>query len=235
MMKKVLTALLTTASIALACTGQALPQFSSSEFDGWIYNNPGIQLTSSDIASGNICLYKTTQGTVLTLQSPLFSCQDIDTIKAEVKWITRYYYTPQFELDRTALTIAIDDEQGIPMDSITCTPTTAGTSTHWLQFAIPVPQGIDVGRLRFVSWNADVNNCGAVNRVKTSAVAGTSQQLRGDLDGDGSISVSDVTELITLILYGTGNTDLAVADVDQDGSVSVSDVTRLIDRVLNGH
>ena len=81
-----------------------------------------------------------------------------------------------------------------------------------------------------------MNSCGAVNRINTTAVTSTTgDKTIGDLDGDGSISVSDVTELITLILYGTGNTDLAVADVDQDGSISVSDVTRLIERVLNGH
>ena len=236
MMKRAFTALLITASIALACTGQALPQFNSESFDGWIYNNPGVELTKGNIAGSKVVLYVNSQGLVLTLTSPPFSCQGIDTIKAEVKWITRYYYAPQFHLERTALTLAIDNGQGIPMDSITCTPTTPGTSTHWLQFAIPVPTGLDTCQLRFVSWNADVNSCGAVNRINTTAVTSTTDgKTIGDLDGDGSISVSDVTDLITLILYGTGNTDVAVADVDQDGSISVSDVTRLIERVLNGH
>lgn len=235
-MKRALIAFLITACIALAGIAQELPQFSSSNFDGWIYNNPGRELTSSNIASGNICLYKDSQGLVLTLTSPLFSCEGIDTIKAEVKWLTRYYYTPQFVLERTALTIAIDNEQGIPMDSMTCIPTTPGTSTHWLQFAIPVPEGLGNGRLRFVSWNADVNNCGAVSRVNTTAVTGTtSEKPIGDLDGDGITTVNDVTLLISLILNGSGNVDLAVADVDQDGSVSVSDVTRLIEKILNGH
>ena len=55
--------------------------------------------------------------------------------------------------------------------------------------------------------------------------------LPGDVDGDGRITISDVTELIDLLLTGTmaGN---PAADVDGDGRVSISDVTELIDYLL---
>lgn len=235
MMKNGLILLITTVLTTLACTAQELPQFNSSDFDGWIYNNPGIALSQENIAGNKICLYVNSDNLALTLISPVFSCEDIDTINAQVKWITRYFYVAQFVLGKTALTIALDDAQGNPMDSVTRVPTTPGTSTHMLDYSIPVPPGLKTARLRLVSWSADKTSCGAVNRVTLSGVTTTPVSTSiGDLDGDGNISVSDVTMLIELILNGSGNADLAVADVDLDGNVSVSDVTMLINRVLNG-
>lgn len=53
----------------------------------------------------------------------------------------------------------------------------------------------------------------------------------GDIDGDGSISIDDVTALIDILLGG--ETDrLVFCDVDLDGSVNIDDVTALIDRLL---
>ena len=55
----------------------------------------------------------------------------------------------------------------------------------------------------------------------------------GDLNGDGSITVGDVTALISRVL--TGDTDdIGFADVNLDGYVTVSDVTALISKVLAG-
>ena len=51
----------------------------------------------------------------------------------------------------------------------------------------------------------------------------------------GAIILCCVTLLISLILNGSMNADLAVADVDQDGGVSVGDVTRLIEKILYGY
>jgi len=53
----------------------------------------------------------------------------------------------------------------------------------------------------------------------------------GDLDGDGSTDVNDVTSIIELIL--SGQQPLASADVDGDGVVDVNDVTQLINKILN--
>ena len=56
--------------------------------------------------------------------------------------------------------------------------------------------------------------------------------LQGDVDGDGRVSINDVTFLIDLLLTGS---DIAVypgADVDGDGRVSIEDVTTLIDLLL---
>ena len=55
--------------------------------------------------------------------------------------------------------------------------------------------------------------------------------LKGDVNGDGKINVSDVTVLVNMIL-GTIPKDLARGDINGDGSVNVSDVTALVNIIL---
>lgn len=56
--------------------------------------------------------------------------------------------------------------------------------------------------------------------------------LPGDLNGDDVLNVSDLTELIQLLL-NEGSPTNPIADVNQDGVVNVSDITELINIVLN--
>ena len=55
---------------------------------------------------------------------------------------------------------------------------------------------------------------------------------RGDVNGDGQVSIADVTDLIDMIL--SGGIAPTCADCDQDGQVNIADVTTLIDGLLNG-
>ena len=55
--------------------------------------------------------------------------------------------------------------------------------------------------------------------------------LRGDVDGDGTVSIADVTTLIDRLLLSVDDYD-AVADTDADGLVTIADVTALIDYLL---
>ena len=57
----------------------------------------------------------------------------------------------------------------------------------------------------------------------------------GDADGNGVISVSDITVLIDYLMGGGGqlSNELA-ADCDGNGQLSVADVTMLIDYLLSG-
>jgi flavodoxin len=66
--------------------------------------------------------------------------------------------------------------------------------------------------------------------VTLSLSIGTTGKV-GDVDGDGEVSISDVTVLIDMLL--SGNTNNAIADVDGDGEVSIGDVSALIDILLN--
>ena len=65
-------------------------------------------------------------------------------------------------------------------------------------------------------------------QTATYEVLGT---IKGDVNGDGKVNVSDVTALINMIL-GITTTDQARADVNGDGKVNVSDVTALINLIL---
>jgi hypothetical protein len=58
---------------------------------------------------------------------------------------------------------------------------------------------------------------------------------RGDVNGDGSVNISDVTALIDYLLTGNASgINLSGADCNQDGSINISDVTALIDYLLTG-
>ena len=58
---------------------------------------------------------------------------------------------------------------------------------------------------------------------------------RGDVDGDGNVSIADVTALIDYLLSGDAAAIvLEAADCDMSGNVNISDVTELIDYLLNG-
>ena len=57
--------------------------------------------------------------------------------------------------------------------------------------------------------------------------------LRGDVDGDGSVNIADVTALIDYLLSGdAASINTANADCDEDGNINIADVTALIDQLL---
>jgi hypothetical protein len=71
---------------------------------------------------------------------------------------------------------------------------------------------------------------------ETCTVTQTATSLRGDVDDNGSVNISDVTALIDYLLTSNANgISLDGADCDQDGSINISDVTSLIDYLLTGH
>lgn len=221
---------------AVFSLAQELPQFTSDDYQNWSYNNPGIELSTGNIGSGMISLYVDSQGRALMLTSTPFSCQGIDSIAASVRWYTKSIHNANFDLAKTALTLAIDDAHGNPIDSVTCVPTTPGTSNHNLELMLPVPQGLTTARLRLVSWTGNVISSGAVKRALFTAItAQPHDNIKGDVDGNHEVSINDVTLLIDYLLTSNpSGIDLEAADVDADGNVNISDVTALIDMLLQG-
>lgn len=57
--------------------------------------------------------------------------------------------------------------------------------------------------------------------------------VRGDADGDGKVTIDDVTTLIDYLLGGS-NISIQGADADLNGSITIDDVTTLIDYLLSG-
>ena len=66
-------------------------------------------------------------------------------------------------------------------------------------------------------------------------IAAIPQPELGDADGDGQITINDVTTLVDYILSDGGDgINLDAADVDGDGTVTINDITTLIDYILKG-
>ena len=70
-------------------------------------------------------------------------------------------------------------------------------------------------------WNEFTNIAGDLVEPTTT----------GDVNGDGKVNVSDVTELVNMIL-GVIPKDESTADVNGDGKINVTDVTALINIIL---
>ena len=210
-----------------------LPQFNSDDYEGWTYNNPNVELSPSIIAGGRVIVYVNSEGLVLSLKSPQFSCLGIDVINANVTWYTKYFKDNKFDLSKASLTLVLEDGEGLPLDSVTCVPTTAGVSTHQLSLSLPVPAGLTTAQLRFVSWTGDVVSSGGIKRATITATSTTPVTVKGDVNGSGQTDITDVTDLIDFLLSGIGDIQQDAADVDLDGIVNISDVTSIIDWLIS--
>jgi hypothetical protein len=63
----------------------------------------------------------------------------------------------------------------------------------------------------------------------------TRTSIPGDVNMDGSVNISDVTKLISVVLGSVlTDYDSAAADYDRDGDIDISDVIALINRIVNG-
>ncbi len=74
--------------------------------------------------------------------------------------------------------------------------------------------------------------CGTNVELPVTELGYTYERMPGDVNGDGSIGISDVTTLIDMML-GTATGVAVNADLNEDGNISISDVTALIDMLLN--
>ena len=98
----------------------------------------------------------------------------------------------------------------------------SATTTQYFEF-----KNLESGRYLAVFYYYDQNA-----QTRSTKTAGYQVGvLKGDVNGDGKVNVSDVTALINMIL-GITTTDQARADVNGDGKVNVSDVTALINLIL---
>jgi hypothetical protein len=78
-------------------------------------------------------------------------------------------------------------------------------------------------------WNVQRNDGSNWVNIDTSFI-------RGDVNGDGTVNISDVTGLIDYILSGSASgVNVNAADCNQDGNVNISDVTSLIDMLLSNN
>lgn len=218
--------LLAACVVYVAAIGQA-PQFSSTSFEDWVYSNPAIELNSDNILANRVYLYTTSAGLPLTLTSPLFTCRNGSVLDMNVTWITDQWKNENFNVRKVGLTATILDDQGLPVDSVTFTPDSVSKTNH-INLAIAVPKGMTRMKLRFASWKADVKSNGAVRQITMTSL------LRGDINHDGAISISDINAMIDIILSdGSFNGPLVLADLNGDHSVTIADINLLIDMILS--
>ena len=225
MMKKLflLLSIILTAAMAM---GQDLPYFAYNSFEGWIYNNPGLELNEQNISQARIRLYVDSQGLVVTLTSPEFSCASLDSIHAVVIWRSGN--------QSVALTMVLDDVDGTPLDSVSSLPSSA-SHDQTFSMTIPVPSRLTTARLRFVSWNATAATSGAVKRITLTGITGQPhEELLGDVDGNGIVNIGDVTSLISIVLSGRTDINQEACDIDKNGRITINDVTLLINLILRG-
>ena len=106
--------------------------------------------------------------------------------------------------------------------SLSVTPPTVGTRTFYNCY----------GATLYVPITAVGNYQAAEYWKQFAHIEGWGGAEPGDINGDGFVTITDVTNLIDMLL---GGDELpAWADVDGDGSVSIKDVTTLIDMLLGG-
>ena len=85
------------------------------------------------------------------------------------------------------------------------------------------------------TWDGWNNNRLHYTNGSTFVVPSAQTAMRGDVNGDGDVTIADVTVLIDYLLSGdaTGIV-LENADCNQDTDVTIADVTALIDYLLSG-
>ena len=205
-----------------------VPQFSASDFAGWNYSNPAIELNTSTILGNRIVLYTTSTGLPLTLTSPEFLCSGGQIINMTVTWITDQWESAGFDVSKVGLTAALLNTNGVAVDSVTYTLTPATVSrTNTLLLSIAVPRGMTAARLRFASWKADVNSNGAVRQIKMTSV------LKGDVNLDGEVTVADINAIVDIILGAEADAGLlSRADVNGDREISVADLNEVVNVIL---
>ena len=77
--------------------------------------------------------------------------------------------------------------------------------------------------------------CGTNVDLPVTEIGYTYERMLGDVDGDGNISIADVTTLIDHLLGAVTDSFYEVnADVDDNGNIDIADVTTLIDLLLIG-
>lgn len=99
-----------------------------------------------------------------------------------------------------------------------------GSVNTWDTFSLTVPLQAGKQRVRIVSGQSTTCKFNWLEVSKSS-------NLKGDLNQDGTVNVTDVTTLINMIL-GKIATDKNVADLNHDSNVNVTDVTQLINIIL---
>ena len=208
----------------VSAQAQKLAEFNLNSFDGWTYTRSGVELNYDYICGNKVNIY----GNYM-LVSPQFTCKNVKYVKAEVRIIVKDYSQAKYSISKASPTLELLNEQGVVVASSKHAYSEALYEQNFVHY-VAVPEGAQRLSWRLSAASADVNSTGAVHEVVLTA-SDTDGKVAGDVNGDGVCDVSDVTELINIILGEDIIND--VADIDGNGTVDVSDVTTLINLILS--
>ena len=88
------------------------------------------------------------------------------------------------------------------------------------------------------TWNGTENDFNVISIQERHGVIRfvIVEKGKGDVDGDGAVSINDVVAIINYLVDGNAqNINLAVGDINGDGNVTIDDVTQLIDILLGNY
>ena len=115
---------------------------------------------------------------------------------------------------------------------------------EWSTAAVTNSSGMFSDCLSIVGGKGTTYDANHIDKAYAHVDGGTSNPgyftakaafLRGDVNDDGQVKISDVTALINYLLSGDASAiNLDAADCNQDGQVKISDVTTLINYLLSG-
>ncbi len=214
-----------TLRVPSSCLGKQFTAAVHAHFDGYLDNwlvtvgfgDSGVSVAGAEAGADMAVPYTKVDGSTDVYYAPLSMNSDKTSFSSTITvfgyWENGGYYdrygtvkwSDGYHADMMRLTLSI------PADFDGCTMTLNGTLSSTGDWR-------GVGTVSYGTFQREV--CVVLTMV------------RGDVDGDGSVTISDVTALIGHLLSGTIPTAEAGADVDGDGSVTISDVTALINLLL---
>lgn len=113
-----------------------------------------------------------------------------------------------------------------------------GAKIKEIVFAGTAVSGIQNNGSTLTTWNGSAESVTftftGTQKINTIAVTYESEQqtaLRGDVNGDGQVTIADVTALVNIILGNQGG-DTSVADLNGDSQITIADVTSLVNIIL---
>ncbi len=142
---------------------------------------------------------------------------NVAQINSDGEFIYWSYIAPASDAESIRNSVPLDPNNPLHKSGIKCLPAKPnedGTMSTTVTFAI---EGVEAYGV-----------CGATN---TDPVVPPTP-LKGDVNGDGEVSIADVNALIGMIL--SDNTSNPRGDVNGDGEINIADVNALIDLILKG-
>ena len=212
-----------------AVPGESMTVFNQNTYDGWTYTRPGVELNTSYISHNSVRLYRN-KGADYTLVSPTLDCTEVDTVLVKVTWVTDKCYDETYVHKKTALTIALIDDNDASTDSVTLLPAVPDIQ-QVLECKLVVSPDCSRPKLRLASWGADVNSNGAVRVVQVTAGerASATAPVPGDVNADGVVNANDIAAVVNIIAgIEADAAEVDRADVNCDGVVNANDIAAVV-------